>query len=150
MAQKYEIDINRYNGTDYDTLLPTPATHAASHKADGTDPLVCQTGNYGDKTVTATKLAADAVKLIFENISVATTAFVADSSYMDYPYRASITLTGVLSSMIPEVVLSVADVTSGNFAPVAESYNGGVYLYTESVPDTAITIPTILCWRGNA
>lgn len=39
MAQKYEIDINRYNGTDYDTLLPTPATHAASHKADGTDPV---------------------------------------------------------------------------------------------------------------
>lgn len=39
MAQTYEIDINRYNGTDYDTLLPTPATHANTHKADGTDPV---------------------------------------------------------------------------------------------------------------
>lgn len=39
MAQTYEIDINRYNGTDYDTLLPTPATHAATHKANGTDPI---------------------------------------------------------------------------------------------------------------
>lgn len=150
MAQKYEIDINRYNGTDYDTLLPTPATHAASHKADGTDPLVCQTNNYGDKTVTATKLATDAVKLIFENISVATTAFVAGSSYVDYSYRASVPLTGVLSSMIPDVVLSVVDATGGNFAPVAACYDGGIYLYAESVPDTAIIIPTILCWRGNA
>lgn len=57
MTQTYEIDINRYNGTDYDTLLPTPATHAATHKADGTDPIVCQTGNYGDKTVTGAKIA---------------------------------------------------------------------------------------------
>lgn len=56
MAQTYEIDINRYNGTDYDTLLPTPATHASTHKANGTDPLVCQTGNYGDKTVTGAKM----------------------------------------------------------------------------------------------
>lgn len=61
MAQTYEIDINRYNGTDYDTLLPTPATHAGTHKANGIDPLVCQTGNYGDKTVTEAKIADGAV-----------------------------------------------------------------------------------------
>lgn len=61
MAQTYEIDINRYNGTDYDILLPTPATHANTHKADGTDPLVCQTGNYGDKTVTGAKIADGSV-----------------------------------------------------------------------------------------
>ena len=60
MAQTYEIDINRYNGTDYDTLLPTPATHAATHKADGTDPLTLQTGNYGDGTITKVKLASGA------------------------------------------------------------------------------------------
>ena len=60
MAQTYEIDINRCNGTDYDTLLPTPATHAATHKADGADPITLQTGNYGDGTITKVKLASGA------------------------------------------------------------------------------------------
>lgn len=61
MAQTYEIDIERFNGTDYDTLLPTPATHASTHLANGTDPIVCQTGNYGNQTVTSTKIATGAI-----------------------------------------------------------------------------------------
>lgn len=93
--------------------------------------------------------AVELKKLQFTNTAVAKTAFVADSTYQDYPYRASVALTGVLSSMIPDVVLSVADATSGNFAPVATCYDGGIYLYAASAPDTAITIPTIICWRGN-
>lgn len=87
-------------------------------------------------------------KLQFTNTTVAKTAFVADSTYQDYPYRAAVALTGVLASMIPDVVLSLTDATDGNIAPVAECYNGGVYLYAASTPEAAITIPTILCWRG--
>lgn len=93
--------------------------------------------------------AVELKKLQFTNTAVAKTAFVADSTYQDYPYRASVTLTGVLSSMIPDVVLSLADAISGNFAPVAACYDGGIYLYAASAPDTAMTIPTIICWRGN-
>ena len=71
MAQTYEIDIERYNGTDYDTLLPTPAAHAATHKANGSDPLTLQAGNYGalsiptsayqNASVSRAKLANDAL-----------------------------------------------------------------------------------------
>ena len=71
MAQNYEIDIKRFNGQDYDTLLPTPASHASTHQADGSDPLTLQTGNYGnssiptsayqDSSVTRAKLAQDAL-----------------------------------------------------------------------------------------
>ena len=71
MAQTYEIDIERYNGADYDTLLPTPASHASTHQAGGSDPLTLQTGNYGDSSiptsayqnasVTRAKLAQDAL-----------------------------------------------------------------------------------------
>lgn len=60
MAQNYEIDIKRFNGQDYDTLLPTPASHASTHQADGSDPLTLQTGNYGDGTITKAKLAGGA------------------------------------------------------------------------------------------
>ena len=97
--------------------------------------------------VTAQKLAADAVKLTFSSTSVPAASFVSDSTYADFPYRAAVTLTGVSSSMIPEVVFGVSDAMSGNYAPVAEAYDGGIYLYAVAVPDAAITIPTILAWR---
>ena len=71
MAQTYEIDINRYNGQDYDTLLPTPASHASTHQANGSDPLTLQAGNYGalsiptsayqNTSITRAKLAQDAL-----------------------------------------------------------------------------------------
>ena len=71
MAQNYEIDIKRFNGQDYDTLLPTPAAHASTHQAGGSDPLTLQTGNYGalsiptsayqNASVSRAKLANDAL-----------------------------------------------------------------------------------------
>ena len=89
-------------------------------------------------------------KLQFSNVSVSAVDFVSDTTYQDFPYRAGVALSGVIESMIPEIVLSVEDATSGNFAPVAESYNGGVYLYATSAPESDITIPTIIARRGNS
>ena len=100
-----------------------------------------------DKAVTAAKLAADAVKLTFTNKSVAASAFVSNSTYSDFPYRAAVTLTGVTAAMVPEVFFGLTDAMSGNFAPVAESYAGGIYIYAAAKPSATITIPTILCWR---
>ena len=93
--------------------------------------------------------AVELKKLLFTDTSVPVSAFVADSTYQDYPFRAAIALTGVLDTMIPEVVLAVEDAIDGNFAPVAATYNGGVYLYAASAPESAITIPTIICWKGG-
>lgn len=94
--------------------------------------------------------AVELKKLQFNNTSVPASDFVADSTYEDYGFRASVSLSGVTGTMIPEVVFSLADAVSGIFAPIAESYNGGVYLYASDVPESAITIPVIICWRGNA
>lgn len=93
--------------------------------------------------------AVELKKLQFINTAVPVASFVADSTYEDFPFRAAVTLTGVTSSMIPEVVFGVVDAMSGIFAPCAETYNGGVYLYASEAPEAAITIPTILCWKGN-
>ncbi len=106
-----------------------------------------KTTNIADKAVTAAELAADAVKLTFTNKSVAASAFVSNSTYSDFPYRAAVTLTGVTAAMIPEVFFGLTDAMSGNFAPVAESYAGGIYIYAAAKPSAAVTIPTILCWR---
>ena len=89
-------------------------------------------------------------KLQFNNVSVPVSNFVADTTYEDYTFRASVPLVGVIDSMIPEVIFGLADATSGLFAPVAETYNGGVYLYASDVPEANVTVPVIICWKGNA
>lgn len=89
-------------------------------------------------------------KLQFNNTVVNSVSFVADTTYEDYPFRAAVALEGVLGSMIPEVIFSIPDATSGLFAPGAETYNGGVYLYASDIPETNVTVPVIICWKGNA
>lgn len=92
--------------------------------------------------------AVELKKLPFYNTAVPVSAFVSNSTYPDYPFRAAIALNGVMSNMIPEVIFAVPDAVSGNYAPASEAYDGGVYIYAASKPEAAITIPTIICWRG--
>ena len=88
-------------------------------------------------------------KLQFNNVSVSVGAFRTDTTHEDFPFRAAVPLEGAIVSMIPEVIFSMADAIGGNFAPVAESYNGGVYLYASDVPEAQVVIPTIILWRAS-
>ena len=65
-----------------------------------------------------------------------------DTTYADYPYKATIAATGVKSTMVAEVVYDIADAESGNYASVCNTFDGGVYIYSKV--NTAITIPTVL------
>ena len=85
-------------------------------------------------------------KLLFNNVEVGSNVFYKSNTYNDYPYRAEISLSGVMSGMIPDVIFS-PDHTE-LFAPVSSSYNGGIYIYASDIPESTITIPTIICWRG--
>lgn len=105
---------------------------------------------YGDKS-TMVAMWPGAVNeagghLSFRNVSATFTADTSQSgnpTYADFPYRASVSLAGVSSDMIPVVAYSCADVLSGEYAPVAECYNGGVYLYASSAITT--TVESIVC-----
>ena len=77
--------------------------------------------------------------LSFSNVSP---VWAADTTYTDYGFRGTITLSGVTSAMYAEVVFSVTDATSGNYAPICETFNGGIYVYGK-VSD-AVTIPQIV------
>ena len=139
------------------------AAHASTHATDGSDPITpasigAASANHthtpasiGAATASHTHAPADigaqAARLTFTSKSVATSAWASNSTYTDFPYRAAVACTGVTAAMFAEVVLSPADATSGNFAPVCQTYAGGVYLYAKAVPDAAITIPTIIVWR---
>lgn len=98
--------------------------------------------------------AMESKKLLFSGVTVSVDSFTADNTYQDYPFRAAVELKNkdgenvVLSSMIPNVVYSVAALTDNNFAPVAECYNGGVYIYADSKPSNPVEIDTIICWKG--
>lgn len=94
--------------------------------------------------------AVELKKLCFANTAVPAASWASDSTYEDYPYRAAVALSGVTAAMVPEVAFGVAAMADTSFAPVAECYNGGVYIYAADAPGATITIPTIICWRGGA
>lgn len=81
----------------------------------------------------------------FNDISVQTTQWKDDATYTEYPYMAEIVLTSVTDTMIPNVVFTTSDSISGNYAPVAESYNGGIKIWCKEIPTETLVIPTITC-----
>lgn len=104
-------------------------------------------GTLVDKSVTFAKLANDAVRLRFQNVVVNANAWVRDATYTNYPYRANIALIGVDSTMFPDVVIDETDKGKYEFASSSDSYNGGIHLYASSIPENAITLRTVVCWR---
>ena len=91
---------------------------------------------------------AEPKKHKFTAVRVDASAYVADATYPDFPFRAAIPLPGINETMTPWVAFDVAEAIGGLFAPLAECYNGGVYIYAESAPNYEIIIPTIICWEG--
>ena len=89
-----------------------------------------------------------AAALIFQNVSVAASAWSSDTTYAAYPYAAVITCSGVTASHVPDVAFGVTEATSGNFAPVASSGSGTVTIYAATKPTAAITLPSIKCVKA--
>lgn len=83
--------------------------------------------------------------MAFTGISVPTSAWEADETYVDYPFRASVALEGVTENFAPSVSFAPADALENIFAPVSESYNGGIYIYANEIPAETVTIPAIVC-----
>lgn len=73
--------------------------------------------------------------------------WASDTTYSDYGYKGTIAITGVTSSYVPSVVFAHAQAISGNYSPVCESYNGGVYVYAKV--NASITIPTVVCIKDE-
>lgn len=94
----------------------------------------------------ADELQSKISKLVFLNTAILPAAFENDETYVDYPYKASLVLSGVTSTMIPEVIFGLTEILEGIFAPISETFNGGIYLYSNTIPIETIIIPTIICW----
>lgn len=111
------------------------------------DECVFQINDASGNDITLYTIGAQERFLCGRNKTIATSAWASDTTYADYPYRASVALPPITAVSFVEIVFSPADATSGNFAPVCDTYAGGIYIYAKAVPDAAITIPTIIVWR---
>ena len=72
--------------------------------------------------------------------NVATSAWSSNSTYSAYPYRASVTVSGMTANHVPGVVFDPDDADYGKLAPVCDSYNGGVYIYASAVPGAVVHV----------
>lgn len=105
------------------------------------------TAKIGAGAVTAEKLAADAFRIRATGITVATSAWSADTTKPGYPFRAVIPVTGVTSAMEPSITFSDEDATMGILAPTTDTFDGGFYIYAAKVPTDAVVIHTATALR---
>ena len=112
-----------YTPNDKENIIVMGATSVLLINADAT-----VTGEKGESGVT------------FHKNLIPT--FTEDTTYTDYAYRGTIELDGVTANSVVEVVFSLADAMSGNYAPIAETLDGVVYIYAKV--NRSITIPSII------
>ena len=129
-AEKARDEAQEIVGGDYATK-----TELSNHTSD--------TNIHITSTEKSKLSTLNAAIIVQSSVPVATSAWVSDTTYTDYPYRASIVIDGCTANHIPEVTFALSDATSGNFAPITETYDGGVYIYAIQQPSEAMTIPTI-------
>lgn len=71
--------------------------------------------------------------------------WVTSTEFEDYKYECDIQYQGVDSSMYAEVVFSIIEATSGDYAPVCDVYDNIIRLYSKV--NTQIVIPTIIIMK---
>ena len=96
------------------------------------------------------KAYVDSKALAFGPQTVATSAWAANTTYsaQGYGYRASVPLSGVTADHIPDVTFAMADAVSGNLAPLADTYAGGIYIYAKEQPSATVNIASVVCTKG--
>lgn len=97
-----------------------------------------------------TKGYVDGKTLVFADKAISPSAWSSNSTYsaQGYHWRAAVACAGATANHRPDVAFGIDDAVGGNFAPVAESYAGGVYLYCKSKPAATVTVKSIVCIKG--
>lgn len=118
--------------------------------------LVLTGGNFVSATAPSddddltNKAYVDSKALAFGPQTVASSAWAANTTYsaQGYGFRASVPLSGVTADHIPDVTFAMADAVSGNLAPLADTYAGGIYIYAKEQPSATVNIASVVCTKG--
>lgn len=135
----------------HDGYIEKPTSTASGNFVafDGTTGAVKDSGKKpGDFAAASHSHAGYAEVKIFQNVTVAASAWANSSTYAGYPFAAVISCAGVTAEHVPEVTFGVTEATGGNFAPVALSGAGTVTIYAAEKPGGAITLPVIKCEKA--
>lgn len=81
--------------------------------------------------------------LEFTDVVVPSSSWEYNNRYNNFQFRATIPLQNVTSSMTPMLTFSLEDAESGNYSPIVETYDGGIYIWSKA--DYQIMIKSILC-----
>jgi hypothetical protein len=81
--------------------------------------------------------------LVFENVTA--NNWYIDQRYPEYQYTCHITLEEILSTDYAEVIFNPTHAASGNYAPICETADGGIYIFSKTIDP--IQIPTIIIFR---
>ncbi len=84
---------------------------------------------------------------LLENLTAS--AGVSDTTYTDYPLRFDFTVADLTANDMVEAVLSVADATTGNFAPITVSAAGKFSIYGKTGSSLSSSINAIVFKGGN-
>lgn len=83
----------------------------------------------------------------FKNVTVKPTDFKVNDSMVGYPYKADITCANVTEQHCATVIFNQSDAQSGVFAPITNTSEGIVTIYSTKVPSTDIIINSIVCTK---
>lgn len=83
---------------------------------------------------------------VINNVVVPVASWINNSS-SNYPQKALINIDNVTEDQIVDVYFAESEAVSGNYSPVTDSVDGGVYIYAKEIPSVDITIPSILIFK---
>lgn len=115
----------------------TTTTHYGLKKPAGSDFYDVADFNYNADAIDEALYELDtgsgnADVVVAQNITAS--SWSSNGSYPDYPYRATLAVTGMTADHVPEVIFDGTDADVAKIAPHCVSYSGGVYIYaTEDV-----------------
>lgn len=76
------------------------------------------------------------------SVSISASGWSSNTTMSGFKYRASIAISGCTADHVPVVTFDNTQAVSGNYCPVAETYAGGVYIWSKV--NTAITVPSVI------
>lgn len=90
-------------------------------------------------------------QMVFEDVEAEnwTELDSGDTDYNeDFPWRGELPCDGVTSDMVPEVVFSISNAMSGDFAPISKAAADVIYIYAADEPADTVTVLTAIAHKG--
>lgn len=77
------------------------------------------------------------------NVQIPISLWRESTAHEGYGYEASFSIEGITAASICSIIFDLEEVLTNNFAPVCESYYGGITIYAKRLPTKVVKISSI-------